>query len=73
MSIETARAGAKTDIVIRESMIEATQVEFPATLADGSLQTEKGPYHNLLELLLGADGPVSLKLVLVRQRLRCTR
>ena len=50
------------DIVIRESMMEATQVQFPATLADGSLQTEKGPYHHLLELPLAADGPVSLKL-----------
>jgi hypothetical protein len=26
------------DIVIRESTIESTQVEFPATLADGSLK-----------------------------------
>jgi hypothetical protein len=50
------------DIVIRESTIESTQVEFPAALADGSLKTEKGPYHNLLALPLAADGPVSLKL-----------
>lgn len=50
------------DIVIRESTVETTQVEFPATIADGSLQTEKGPYHNLLNLPLAADGPVSLKL-----------
>jgi hypothetical protein len=50
------------DIVIRESTLEGTQAEFPATIADGSLQTENGPYHNLLELPLSADGRVSLNI-----------
>src|ERR1700722_2944935 len=50
------------DIVIRESTIESTQVEFPATLAGGSLKTERGPYRSLLALPLAADGPVSFKL-----------
>ena len=48
------------DIVIRESTIESTQVELPATLADGAMKTEKGPYHNLLALPLAADGQLVL-------------
>ena len=50
------------DIIIREAIIETTQVAFPARIDDGSLQTEKGPYTNLLELPLAVDGPVSLEL-----------
>jgi len=52
------------DIIIRESMIEATQPTFPATIADGSLRTRQCPYHNLLYLPLAAAGPVSLELEL---------
>lgn len=52
------------DIVIRESVVEAPQAEFPATIADGSLRTGPCPYHNLLYLPLVAAGPVSLELEL---------
>jgi hypothetical protein len=50
------------DIVIRESMVEATQPEFPAIILDGSLRTDQCPYHNLLYLPMSAAGPVSLEL-----------
>jgi hypothetical protein len=50
------------DVIIRESTIGGRPTEFPATIADGTLHTGRGPYHNLLHLPLAADGPVSLKL-----------
>lgn len=51
------------DIIIRESRVGQLP-EFPAIIADGSLRTGQGPYHNLLYLPLAAAGPVSLELEL---------
>jgi len=39
--------------------------EFPVRIADGSLMTKQGPYHNLLMLPLTEKGPVSLSLELM--------
>jgi hypothetical protein len=39
----------------------AFDIEFPATVSDGEMETSDGPYHNLLMLPLYADGPVSLE------------
>ncbi len=49
-------------IVIQNAEVENAQSELPAALADGSLNTERGPYHNLLHLPLSDEGPVSLNL-----------
>jgi hypothetical protein len=50
------------DIIVQASTLDATQADFPATLADGKMLTKLRPYHNLLELPLVADGPVEAEL-----------
>jgi hypothetical protein len=50
------------DIIVQASTLDAAQADFPATLADGKMLTTLGPYHNLLELPLVADGPVEVEL-----------
>lgn len=52
----------KLDFVINEASLKCDQTSFPAKLGDGRLRTNKGPYHNLLELPLDVDGEVKLKL-----------
>jgi hypothetical protein len=50
------------DIIVQASALDVAQTDFPATLADGKMLTTLGPYHNLLELPLVADGPVDIEL-----------
>jgi hypothetical protein len=50
------------DVIIRESTVDGSPKEFPATIADGTLRTDQGQYQNLLHLPLAAHGPVSLEL-----------
>jgi hypothetical protein len=50
------------DIIIQESTVEGIQMEFPATIADGTLRTDKERYYNILYLPLAERGPVSLEL-----------
>ena len=50
------------DIIVQASTLDAVQTDFPATLADGKMLTTLGPYHNLLEPPLIADGPVDVEL-----------
>jgi hypothetical protein len=50
------------DIIIRESTVDESPKEFPATIADGTLHTGQGQFPNLLYLPLAAHGPVSLEL-----------
>jgi len=48
-------------LVLRAAVVEPFDIEFPATVSDGEMETSDGPYHNLLMLPLYADGPVSLE------------
>ena len=49
-------------LVLRTAVVEPFDIEFPATVADGTMETSIGPYHNLLTLPLKAGGPVSLEI-----------
>jgi hypothetical protein len=42
-----------------------TNVALPSDVADGSLRTKLGPYHNLLNIPFATDGPVELRLMLI--------
>jgi len=48
-------------LVLRAAVVEPFDIKFPATVADGTMETSIGPYHNLLILPLKASGPVSLE------------
>jgi len=48
-------------LVVRAAVVEPFDIEFPATVADGTIETNIGPYHNLLMLPLKAGGPISLE------------
>ena len=48
-------------LVLRAAVVEPFNIEFPATVSDGEMETSDGPYHNLLMLPLDANGPVSLE------------
>src|SRR6202142_3072212 len=52
------------DIIIKEPMFEATQSEFPGTIADGLLRTGRCSFHNFLYLPVPAAGSVRLELEL---------
>ena len=48
-------------LVLEAAAVEPFDIEFPARVEDGEMETSKGPYHNLLMLPLRDDGPVSLE------------
>ncbi|MFC3684674.1 hypothetical protein [Hydrogenophaga luteola] len=53
------------DILIGDAQVDLAGAELPADLANGRVESEGGPYHNLLELPMKAPGPVSLTLELM--------
>ena len=54
----------EAQIVIAAATADCFQYELPARIADGSLKTPAGPYHNLLMLPLSQSGPVRLEIEL---------
>jgi hypothetical protein len=48
------------EIVIAGSVADIPQMELPSRISDGTLETAKGPYHNLLMLPLHDPGPILL-------------
>ena len=52
----------KAIIKIVQSEMPNIEEDFPVFIADGSLITDSGPYHNLLLLPLTEKGPVTLEL-----------
>lgn len=52
----------KAVIKIVQSEMPNIEEDFPIRIADGSLITNSGPYHNLLPLPLSEKGPVTLEL-----------
>jgi len=53
------------EIIVNGAIIEGGKLDFPVTLDDGSMQTQLGPYHNLLNIPFAVGGPVNLELELM--------
>jgi hypothetical protein len=52
-------------IIINEEIVEGNKVDLPATLVDGWMHTQLGPYHNLLNIPFVVGCPVTLGLELM--------
>ena len=52
------------EVIVHEAKVDVEKVAFPATVADGSMKTQLGPYHNLLNIPFATSGPVKLELEL---------
>jgi hypothetical protein len=48
-------------LLLRAAVVQSRVVEFPAAIVDGTIETARGPFHNLLMLPLEDGGPVRLK------------
>lgn len=53
------------EIIVHDATIEPKNLTFPVTVDDGFMQTQLGPYHNLLNIPFAVDGPVKLELELM--------
>lgn len=53
------------EIVVHEAKAHIGKVTFPVTVNDGSMRTQLGPYHNLLNIPFATSGPVELELELL--------
>ncbi len=52
-------------IIVNGAAVEGVEVDLPATLDDGYMQTPLGPYHNLLNIPFAVAGPVKIELELI--------
>src|SRR5687768_16980876 len=55
----------EVEIIVHDATVEPNSLTFPATVADGTMQTGLGPYHNLLNIPFAVDGPVKIELELI--------
>jgi hypothetical protein len=53
------------EIVVYEATVDAGEISFPVTVADGYMKTQIRPYHNLLNIPFATSGQVELDLELM--------
>lgn len=52
-------------ITVDGATVDGEEVDLPATLDSGYMQTQLGPYHNLLYIPFAVNGPVKIELELM--------
>lgn len=55
----------EVEIIVNDAKMDGGEVDYPVTLDDGHMQTQLGPYHNLLNIPFAVEGPVKLELELM--------
>ena len=52
------------DVIVNAATLAGTSFALPSDVADGTLRTKLGPYHNLLNIPFATTGPVELRLMM---------